>query len=71
MGESILRVFFKDSSVVRYRRDQLYSVEDILGNIGGTLGLCTGFSLVTIVEIVYFFTCRWFIRFKKARNEDQ
>lgn len=68
-GESVLRVFFKHSSVVRYKRDQLYSVEDILGNIGGTLGLCTGFSLVTLVEIVYFFTCRWLIRLNKRRSQ--
>lgn len=29
-----------------------------LGNFGGLLGLCIGFSLVHIVEIVYFATVR-------------
>lgn len=29
-----------------------------LGNFGGLLGLCLGFSLVNIVEIVYFATVR-------------
>ena len=30
-GESVLRVFFKHSSVIQYKRDQLYSIEDIVG----------------------------------------
>lgn len=29
-----------------------------LGNFGGLLGLCLGFSLVNIVEIIYFATVR-------------
>jgi hypothetical protein len=28
-------------------------------NIGGTLGLCIGFSLVSGFEIVFFFCLRW------------
>lgn len=30
----------------------------ISGNFGGLLGLCVGFSLVSIIEIVYFMTVR-------------
>jgi hypothetical protein len=29
-GESVVRVFFKHSSVVKYKRDQLYAFEDII-----------------------------------------
>lgn len=31
---------------------------DYLGNFGGLLGLCLGFSLVNIIEIIYFATVR-------------
>jgi uncharacterized membrane protein (Fun14 family) len=30
-------------------------------NIGGLLGLCSGFSLLTAVEIIYWFIIRWSI----------
>lgn len=36
-----------------------------LANIGGALGLCMGFSLVSAIELLYFFTCRYFFRFIK------
>lgn len=64
-GESVLRVFFKHSSVVKYKRDELYSFEDIISNIGGSLGLCMGFSLVSGIELLYFFTCRYCFRKRK------
>ena len=30
-----------------------------LANIGGLMGLCLGFSLLSVVELIYFFTLRW------------
>ena len=30
----------------------------LTANIGGTMGLCLGFSLVSAVEFIYFFTAR-------------
>ena len=33
----------------------------ISANIGGLLGLCMGFSLLSAAELVYFFTVRWAI----------
>ena len=31
-----------------------------LANFGGTVGLCTGFSLLSLAEILYFFSLRIF-----------
>ena len=39
---------------MRNERDQLYGLVDIISNIGGLLGLCMGFSMLSAVEIVYF-----------------
>ncbi len=38
-------------------------------NIGGLLGLCLGFSLLTVVEIIYWFCIRWSILKLKRHNE--
>lgn len=38
---------------------------ELKGNIGGMLGLCLGFSLLSILEILYFS----FYRFHKTFNE--
>lgn len=61
-GDSMLRVFFSESFVVKFRRDQVYSFEDVVANIGGTLGLGTGISLVTVIELIYFCTCRKYFK---------
>ena len=37
-----------------------------IGNVGGLLGLCMGFSLVSGVEMIYFCTCRWLLRREKS-----
>ena len=37
-------------------KDRAVKFVNILSNIGGTMGLLTGFSIITAVEIVYFTT---------------
>ncbi|CAG7826654.1 unnamed protein product [Allacma fusca] len=68
---SVLRVFFRESSIMQYKRDELFTWEDFVSNLGGVMGLCLGFSLLSLVEIIYFFTMRFFVdwhRYKKARE---
>lgn len=42
-----------------------------LGNFGGLLGLCVGFSLMSIIEIVYFVTVRLYQNITSANNSKQ
>lgn len=39
----------------KQRQVQLF----VAANIGGMLGLCMGFSLLSVAELIYFFTVRW------------
>ena len=39
---------------MRNERDELYGKLDIISNIGGLLGLCMGFSMLSAVEIFFF-----------------
>lgn len=35
-----------------------YATLQFVGNFGGILGLCLGFSLISLVELIYFATVR-------------
>ena len=42
---------------------------DFISNIGGLLGLCMGFSLLTAIEVLYWFLVRWGILRLKRQAE--
>ena len=44
----------KDSFATKIVRDEKVTVTSFVANVGGLLGLCMGFSLVSVVEILYF-----------------
>lgn len=47
-------------------RKELYGVFDLISNFGGLLGLFTGFSLISAVEIIYFLTLKPFCNHKMS-----
>mgnify|MGYP001248349400 CR=1 FL=1 len=44
---------FKDPVVTRIMRDEKIPIISFVANTGGLLGLCMGFSLVSVFEIVF------------------
>ncbi|XP_063915464.1 pickpocket protein 28-like [Zophobas morio] len=55
---SSLFVYFKSDQFTAIERNELYGPSDLVANFGGLLGLFTGFSLISGVEIIYFITVR-------------
>ncbi|KAK9875817.1 hypothetical protein WA026_009604 [Henosepilachna vigintioctopunctata] len=55
---SSIRIFFKASQFLLTERSELYGIATFLSNAGGILGLFLGFSLFSLIEIVYFLTLR-------------
>ncbi|KAL4709034.1 hypothetical protein ACJJTC_005895 [Scirpophaga incertulas] len=51
-------IFFKEPQFITSRRSELYGQTDFLANCGGLLGLFMGFSILSVVEILYFLTLR-------------
>jgi hypothetical protein len=49
-----VQIYFGTATYDKIERDEKVTVEAQLGLIGGTMGLLTGFSLFSVVEIVYF-----------------
>ncbi|XP_055381915.1 uncharacterized protein LOC129612380 [Condylostylus longicornis] len=57
-------VYIRGYSVIRYKRQVIFTFEDLLVSIGGTAGFFLGFSVLSIVEVFYFFTLRlyWYTK---------
>jgi len=49
---AVIHVHFKELGVVQYTRDELYSVIDFIAAAGGIIGLCMGFSIISLFEVM-------------------
>ena len=49
-----VRIFFETPTFDRITKDRAAKFVDMLSAIGGTMGLLTGFSIISGVEIGYF-----------------
>ncbi|XP_059352662.1 pickpocket protein 28-like [Daphnia carinata] len=63
---ALVHVFFRDRSGIQYRRDVRYEWQDFVSAVGGLLGLGVGFSLLSLMEILYFCGLRSCLRRKRA-----
>ncbi|KAG5668127.1 hypothetical protein PVAND_016079 [Polypedilum vanderplanki] len=57
-NESIITVTMNGEDFILYRRYQLFTFSDIVSYVGGLLGLFAGISVLSIIEIFYYFTLR-------------
>ena len=51
-----IRIWFDTPTINKITKDRAAKFVDMLSAIGGTMGLLTGFSLISAVEILYFVT---------------
>ena len=49
-----VRIFFDTPTFDRITKDRAAKFVDMMSAIGGTMGLLTGFSIISGVEIIYF-----------------
>ena len=56
----VVQIFFDTATFDNVKRDKKVKVEAQLSLIGGTMGLLTGFSIISGVEIIYFITKAFF-----------
>ena len=50
--------FFESSNAFEFLRQSKTTMIDYISQVGGLLGLCMGFSFISVVEIFYWFTFR-------------
>ena len=49
-----VRIYFDTPTFERITKDRAAKFVDMLSAIGGTMGLLTGFSIISAIEIAYF-----------------
>ena len=49
-----MRIYFDTPTFDRIEKDRAAKFVDMLSAIGGTMGLLTGFSIISGIEILYF-----------------
>ncbi|ODN01494.1 Pickpocket protein 28 [Orchesella cincta] len=65
---SIVHVYFGQDSTYPKVRGQMYGITDLIANTGGLLGLCMGFSMLSLVEVIYLCTIRHWCRRKHSKH---
>ena len=63
-----MRLYFYATTFDRITKDRAAKFVDMLSAIGGTMGLLTGFSIISGVEIVYF-GIKIILKFLKDRTK--
>ena len=64
-----VRIYFHATTFDKITKDKAAKFVDMLSAIGGTMGLLTGFSIISSVEIFYFATKILFNFAKKKLNK--
>ena len=64
-----MRIYFDTPTFDRIEKDRAAKFVDMLSAIGGTMGLLTGFSIISGVEILYFATKIACNIFQKNKNK--
>ena len=62
-----MRIYLDSPTFDRITKDRAAKFVDMLSAIGGTMGLLTGFSIISAVEIIYFVAKISFRVFKEKR----
>lgn len=55
---SHFQIYFRKNQYITMDRNELFGITDFLANFGGLLGLFIGFSLLSLKELLYYFSLR-------------
>ena len=66
-----VKIFFDTPTFDLVTKDRAAKFTDMLSAIGGTMGLLTGFSIISAVEIVYFMVRIIFSRIRGTGTQNQ
>ncbi|XP_068896266.1 pickpocket protein 28-like isoform X2 [Tenebrio molitor] len=65
-----LNMRFRDGNFLVLERDALFSNTDFWASCGGLFGLFTGFSVMSLVEIIYFLFFRWICNLRNLCRQE-
>lgn len=68
---AIIHIFFVDNSYGGFTKSELIGFTEFLSNTGGLLGLFMGFSVISLIEIIYFLSLRPYCASKRSDLSQQ
>lgn len=66
-----MSIFFKEEEFYVSKRSELYSGFELVGTIGGLLGLYMGISVLSVLELIYYFSLRLFCISRMQKIEEK
>lgn len=64
-----LTVYFKEREFTAIVQTEHYGISGLIAYIGGTFGLFMGFSLLSLVELIYFLSIRLYFNMKQRKQK--
>uniref|UniRef100_A0A182UKS5 Pickpocket n=1 Tax=Anopheles melas TaxID=34690 RepID=A0A182UKS5_9DIPT len=68
---ALVYIFVKDTYYRSFTKGELVGFTDFLSNVGGLLGLFLGFSIISLIEVIYFVTLRPYCAKRKQQRINQ
>lgn len=65
-----LAIFFRDQQVETIKRTEVYTYSDFLAVCGGLLGLFLGMSVLSLIELIYYSSLRWYWAARREREQN-
>ncbi|XP_055319315.1 pickpocket protein 28-like [Sitodiplosis mosellana] len=65
-----LAIFFHDQQVETIKRIEVYTYSDFLAVCGGLMGLFLGMSVLSLIELIYYGTLRWYWAARREREQN-
>ena len=65
----VVQIYFDTASFDEIERDKKIKLESQISLVGGTMGLFTGFSIISGIEIIYF-AIKIFFRSTRSKRKD-
>uniref|UniRef100_A0A182YAL4 Uncharacterized protein n=1 Tax=Anopheles stephensi TaxID=30069 RepID=A0A182YAL4_ANOST len=65
---ALIYIFVKDTYYRSFTKGELVGFTDFLSNVGGLLGLFLGFSIISLIEVIYFVTLRPYCAKRKQQR---
>uniref|UniRef100_A0A182WSG5 Pickpocket n=1 Tax=Anopheles quadriannulatus TaxID=34691 RepID=A0A182WSG5_ANOQN len=65
---ALVYIFVKDTYYRSFTKGELVGFTDFLSNVGGLLGLFLGFSIISLIEVIYFVTLRPYCAKRKQQR---
>ncbi|XP_031342829.1 pickpocket protein 28-like [Photinus pyralis] len=67
----VAHIYYEISEFSRFTKNELHATSDLIASVGGLLGLFLGFSVFSIVEIVYHLSMKLICNSIRAKKQLQ